>query len=270
MVRSSLWADWPFFKNSEHLSVLDIIKSGTIDYKLAGLLWLVMEHRASVIVAAGPSWAGKTTLFHTMLDFLRPEIEHVTLRGYDEDFSLLGNSKPESTYLITEEISNHQWEYLWGYQVPKAFELVSNGYALGATMHARNIKEVVYILNALGVSVPLIAGLGLIVTLQVAARGRSYDDLVRYVDTVSTLSQSEDGLVAQILAYRQSPDSDFGYIPEQLFRETLSEKFAIGYDNVSSEMEHRAKYLRELQLKGIHSRQEVRKAVYEYYRSKPV
>ncbi len=270
MVRSSLWADWPFFKNSEHLSVLDIIKSGTIDYKLAGLLWLVMEHRASVIVAAGPSWAGKTTLFHTMLDFLRPEIEHVTLRGYDEDFSWLGTSKPEKTYLITEEISNHQWEYLWGYQVPKAFELISSGYALGGTMHARNIKEVVYILNALGVSVPLIASLGLIVTLQVAARGRSYDDLIRYVDTVSILSQNEDGLVAQILAYRQSPDGDIVYVAEQLLHERLSEKLAIRYDDISSEIEHRAKYLRELQLKGPRSRQEVRKAVYAYYRSKPV
>ncbi|NLE09259.1 MAG: hypothetical protein GX631_08400, partial [Dehalococcoidales bacterium] len=91
MVRSSLWADWPFFKNSGHLSILDVIASGTIDFKLAGLLWLVMEYRASVIVAAGPSWAGKTTLFHAMLDFLRPEVEHVTLRGYDEDFTWLGN-----------------------------------------------------------------------------------------------------------------------------------------------------------------------------------
>lgn len=268
MVRSSSWADWSFFKNSEQLSVLDVIKSGTIDYKLAGLLWLVMEHRASVIVAARPSWAGKTTLFHTMLDFLRPEIEHVTLQGFDEDFSWLGTGKPESTYLITEEISNHQWEYLWGDKVPKAFELVSNGYALGATMHARNIRDVVYILNALGVSVPLIASLGLIVTLQVA-QGRSYDEIVRYVDTVSTLSQSEDSLVAQILAYRQSPDDDFTYISEQLLHETLSGKFAVRYNDVSSEIEHRAKYLRELQLKGFHSRQDVRKAVSEYYRSKP-
>ncbi len=267
MVRSSLWADWPFFKNSGHLSILDVIASGTIDFKLAGLLWLVMEYRASVIVAAGPSWAGKTTLFHAMLDFLRPEVEHVTLRGYDEDFTWLGNGKPESTYLITEEISNHQWEYLWGYQVPKAFELVSKGYALGGTIHARNIREVAYLLNALGVSAPLIAGIGLIVTLQVTLNESYDDELVRYVDTVSTLSQSEDGLTAQILAYRQSTDSDFVYITEPLLHDTLFQKFSVRYDDISVEIERRGHYLKELQEKGIRSREDVRKAVAAYYQA---
>src|SRR4030042_5245600 len=143
-----------------------------------------MEHRASVMVAAGPIWAGKTTLLHALLDFLRPEIEQVSLRGYEEDFKSLGSDKPDKTYLITEEISNHSYEYLWGYQVTKAFELLPKGYALGGTIHARNIREVAYVLNALRVPLPLIASLGVIITLQVT-RGLSYhDDFIRFVDTV--------------------------------------------------------------------------------------
>jgi len=266
VVRSRNWADWLFFKNNDHLSIIDVIEFGTIDYKLAGLFWLIMEYRASVIVAAGPSWAGKTTLFHSVLDFLRPETEQVTLRGYDEDFTWLGNGKPENTYLVTEEISNHQYEYLWGYQVAKAFGLLNQGYALGATIHARDIREVSYILNALGVSAPLIAGLGMIITLQVAP-GRSRDDEpVRYVDTVSTLSQTDDGLVAQILAYRKSAGDGFTYIPEQMLHETLSRKFGIKYSSVSSEIEHRGQYLHELHARDIRSREEIREAVAEYYR----
>jgi hypothetical protein len=269
MARTQWWADWIYRRVDENFSILDVVKYGTIDFKLAGLLWLLMEQRASLIVAAGPVWAGKSTLLHSLLDLLRPEIQQVTLRGYEEDFRFLGNEKPGNTYLVTEEISNHMYEYLWGYQVPKAFEFLSKGYALGGTIHARNVREVAYVLNALGVSAELIAGLGVIVTLQVA-RGRSYDDdYIRYVDTVNTVSLTKDGLIAQILATRQSPGEKFVYPPEKSLHEALVKKFPISYDSVSSEMELRAQYLSQLRDKGVSSRKELRKEIAGYYLSQP-
>jgi hypothetical protein len=267
MANSRFWPDWTFLKVDETLSILDILRWGEIDFKLAGLLWMLMERRASVIVASGPSWAGKTTLFHSLLDFLRPEINQVTLHGYYEDFKSLSNKKPETTYLITEEISNHQYEYLWGYQVVKAFALIPKGYALGGTIHARNIREVAYILNALRVPLPLIANLGVIITLQVT-RGRTYDsEPIRYVDSVSTLDLTQDGLTAQILATRHLPDEKFVYSPEQSLQETLSHKFSIKYESISSEMELRGNILSQLYHAGS-SREEVRKAIIKFYQSK--
>jgi hypothetical protein len=262
------WANWPFRDIDEDLSILDVVGFGTIDFQLAGLLWLLMEKRPSVMVAAGPIWAGKSTLFHALLDFLSPEIEQVSLRGFDEDFRFLGNDKPENTYLVSEEISNHSYEYLWGPQVVEAFRLLSRGYALGATTHARNIREVAYVLNALGVPTTLIAGLGIIVTLQVT-RGRSYhDEPIRYVDTVSTLNLTKDGLVAQMLATRHSPDEKFVYPPEKSLNDMLSSKFFIKYRSISAEIKLRADYLEQLQARGPSSRQEVKKAISEYRRSR--
>jgi len=244
------------------------VKFGTIDFKLAGLLWLLMEHRASVIVAAGPVWAGKTTLFHAMLDFLRPEIEQVSLRGYEEDFKSLGTEKPENTYLTTEEISSHSYEYLWGYQVVKAFELLPKGYAIGTTTHARNLKEVAYVLNALGVPLPLIASLGAVITLQVT-HGKYYDDEpVRYVDSVSTLALTKEGLVAHILARRHLPDEKFTYLPEMDLHNILFNKFGVKYESITSEIETRGQLLNQLQDKGIFTREELKKAISEYYRSR--
>ena len=141
MVKHQEWMGWPFRRMEEDLSILDVVKFGTIDYKLAGLFWLLRAPR-SVIVASGPIWAGKTTLFHAMLDLLPPEIDQYTLQGFYEDFREVSTQKPTKTYLVAEEISNHQYEYLWGYQVVKAFQFVKKGYAFGATTHARNIKEV--------------------------------------------------------------------------------------------------------------------------------
>jgi hypothetical protein len=267
MARTPWWTDWMFRRMDDNFSILDIVNSGTIDFKLAGLLWLLMEHRASVMVAAGPAWAGKSTLFHALLDFLRPEMKQVALRGYEEDFQFLGNDKPENTYLITEEISNHSYEYLWGYQVTKAFGLIPKGYALGGTIHARNIREVAYVLNALRVPLPLIARLGVVVTLQVTY-GRYYDDEpVRRVDTVSTVSLTKEGLIAHLLASRQSLDDRFIYPQEPALHSIVFNKFGIKDDGVFSEIELRGHFLSQLRDKG-YSREDVRKAISEFYQSR--
>jgi len=267
MVKYQGWADWPFRREDENLSIIDVVNFRTIDYKLAGLLWLLMEQRASVIVAAAPIWAGKTTLLHAMLDFLPPEIEQVTLQGYYEDFKHLGKEKPENTYLVTEEISNHQYEYLWGYQVVKAFGLLPKGYAIGGTTHARSVKEVAYILNALGVPQEQIARLGAVVTMQVA-RGKYLDDEpIRYVDSVSMINLTDDGLVANMLAQRRLYDDELIYPPEKTLQGVLSGKFGAKYSSISAEIEARERILKELGEKKS-TRDDVVKAVKEYYRAK--
>jgi hypothetical protein len=265
MAKTYSWENWAFNKADDTLSILDILKWEEFDVKLAGLLWLMMEHRASLVVASGPSWAGKSTLFHALLDFLPPQISQVTLMGYAEDFRSFASCKPENTYMVSEEISNHQFEYLWGYQVAKAFKLVNKGFAFGTTIHARNIKEVAYIINAMGVPADQIAKLGVIVTLQVA-RGRLPDEYIRYVDTVSTLDTTEDGLVAQILAARRLPGEKFKYPDEAALQEILGKKFGIKLDSVTAEMERRGNYIDELYKKKC-SREEVKKAIADFYQS---
>ena len=268
MVRSHWWPEWTFSRVNENLSILDVVKSGVIDFKLAGLLWLLMEHRASVLVAAGPSFAGKTTLLHALLDFLPPGIEQLSLRGYNEDFMFAGNVKPNKTYLVTEEISNHSYEYLWGYQVVKAFELLPKGYALGGTIHARDIREVAYVLYALRVPLSLIASLGAVITLQVRPGRSYYNEAVSRVDTVSTINLTKEGLVARLLAMRKSPDDNFFYPPEQTLCDAIFNKFGARYANVSAEIEMRGRFLNELRDGDVSSREEVKKAIAKFYQSK--
>jgi hypothetical protein len=263
MAKTNWWGNWAFNKADETLSIMDILDWEEFDVKLAGLLWLLMERRASLVVASGPSWAGKSTLFHALLDFLPPDISQVTLMGYAEDFRSFAACKPENTYMVSEEISNHQFEYLWGYQVAKAFKLVNKGFAFGTTIHARNIKEVAYIINAMGVPAEQIAKLGLIVTLQVT-RGRLPDEYIRYVDTVSTLDHTEDGLVARILAVRRLPGDKFSYPDESELQEILAKKFGIKVDSVTAEIERRGEYINQLR-KEKPSREEVKKAIANFH-----
>jgi hypothetical protein len=266
MAKNQQWISWQFGKPEEDLSILDVIKFGTIDYKTAGLLWLFMEQRASVIVAAVPVWAGKTTMLNSMLDFLKPEIEQYTLQGFYEDFKHLGDTPPENTYLVAEEISNHQYEYLWGYQVVKAFQQIKKGYALGTTTHARNINEVAYILNALGVAPEMIAKLGVVVTMQVARDRRMDDGYIRYVDTVSSLAITDEGLVAHMLASRHLPTEKLVYPQEEMLHTVLTDKFGLKYESITAEIEKRGQILKDLDEKKA-SHQELLKAIADYYKS---
>ena len=70
-------------------SVIELIRDGTLDASLAGLLWLLVEARVPLVVAAGPSGTGKSTLLHALLDFLPPDTRTQELDGYAEDFAWL-------------------------------------------------------------------------------------------------------------------------------------------------------------------------------------
>jgi hypothetical protein len=256
---------------NQGLSILDLVNSGTVDCKLAAMLWLIMEHRASVLVASGPVYAGKTTLLHTLLDFLPAELEKIALRGYYEDFQFVDYSRPEKSYLVAEEISNHGYaEYLWGLKAIRTFRLLSQGYSLGATMHARTSEEVVYLLNGvLNIPLYLVSRLGIIVNLRATAGKDWEDEPIRRVSSVDLLMPHKDGLAIQVLAARQYTENGFEYQPEKTMQQVLAVKGLGGKSGVFAEIDERKRYLRHLLKKGRSSRHEVRRAIADYRRSRP-
>lgn len=139
---------------AQDLSLLQLVQAGTLDLRVAALLWLGMERRASVIVAALPRLAGKTTLLSALRDLLPPGVEVVYTRGQREDFSFVAHTDPGRTYVLCNEISPHLPTYLWGNRVRVLFETLARGYALGATMHADSPEEVVAALEGPPLLVP--------------------------------------------------------------------------------------------------------------------
>ena len=256
-----------FMDQSSPLSVLEVVKSGTLDLRLASLLWVIMERRASVLVAAGPSRAGKSTTLNVLLDFMRPEIKRIELQGDSEDFSFLKSAKPANTYMVAAEFSDFGY-YVWGEVAIKAFELLSQGYGLGGTIHARTDEEVVGILNEyLGLPWQTLAHIDAIVTLRVAP-GRGYDaEPVRRINSVSLLIPRKAGLSLATLARLSPNGNDFDIAGEKELQIALSARLNIKDASVASEMEERELFLRRLMDEGKLSRDEARKAVIEFYKS---
>ncbi|MCI0887120.1 MAG: type II secretion system protein E, partial [Chloroflexi bacterium] len=117
-------------------SILGLIDNGTLDLRTGALLWLLVDRKSSILAAAGPQLAGKTTLLTALLDLMPPAYRKILTRGRQEDFSFLKDAMPEETYLLVAELSDHTPAYLWGDAVKKLFDALDMGYSMLATMHA--------------------------------------------------------------------------------------------------------------------------------------
>jgi hypothetical protein len=257
------------FEPENPLSVIDLINYGTLDIPVAGLLWLIMEKRASALVAAGPSRVGKSTTFNVLMDFMRPEIKQVQLQGDYEDFSFVKKAKPANTYMVAEEFGNFGI-YVWGEVAVKAFDLTSEGFALGGTIHAQSAREVVEILRRyLGLPMSKIAAIDLIVILSVTA-GRKYtDEPVRRIDTVSLVSPHEKGLALEMIASLSADGKSFEVANAADLKQALSAKLDFKNTDIAAGLKEKEEFLTRLKNEGKNSRDEVRKAVIEYYRERP-
>jgi hypothetical protein len=135
---------------------MQIIEAGSTDTDTMALLWAMLQRRASILVAAEPPMAGKTTTLTALLDLLPADTKHVYLRGHYEtfDFASAPEADPGKTYVLANEMSDHLAIYLWGSRIYKTFELLGKGYAIGSTMHAETVEDVIAILDSSPLNVP--------------------------------------------------------------------------------------------------------------------
>jgi hypothetical protein len=177
---------------------MQIIRAGSTDTDTMAVLWAMLSRRASIIVAAEPPMAGKTTTLTALLDLMPPDTRRVYLRGHYEDFNFVQDADAASTYVLANEMSDHLAVYLWGSRIYKTFELLNRGFAIGSTMHAETVDDVIAILNSDPLFVPpeWIAGLTLVVNLYV---GGTYGTATRRFNAVHMLEpgvgDASDGLL---------------------------------------------------------------------------
>jgi hypothetical protein len=137
------WWGWHGWNHPEPMSITQIMRSGTLPPRIAAILWLAIERGASMILAADPPGAGKTTLLTALLAFARPDASVYFTRGWGETFDLPPVDDGTPTFIMVNEISDHLPVYSWGPYVQRAFELMSEGYALLSTMHADTVDGVI-------------------------------------------------------------------------------------------------------------------------------
>lgn len=141
-------------------SIIELIAAGTLDAELTAHLWLLVEARVPIVVAAEAGGVGKSTLLGALLDFLPPTVRVVELAGEDETFDWLPQAselgwpgaaratpggdpvRAETTVLFAAELSDHLPAYTWAAAARVAIRAASIGYGLAATIHADSLENV--------------------------------------------------------------------------------------------------------------------------------
>lgn len=145
-------------------TVVELIRDGVLDAPLAGLLWSALARRATVVVASGPQSTGKTTVLTALLDFIPQPITRLFLRGWHENFEFAGRYRPERSYLLVNEISDHLPNYLWGPKVVDLFDLLDEGWRMATTLHADTLGQIVQQLTSrdVGITTAQVAAIDLV------------------------------------------------------------------------------------------------------------
>lgn len=236
-------AEWwgSFRVPKDRLSLIDLVRLGALDAATAAFLWVAMQQRATVIVTAREHGAGKTTLLSALIDFLPGEVRPYYVRGLYERFAFLESYRPEESYLLVNEISDHLPIYLWGAGVRRVFALLKDGWRLGATVHAAGAEEVIALLQRFPLEVPLeyLRAIDLVVTL---GMGVSSEGFLRRVMRVETFRLLGEDLQPQLLARRETLRSSLVVYPAALLA-FFEERFRIPLEKASRELARRQRQI---------------------------
>src|SRR5260221_1266328 len=190
----------------EPRSIVELIRGGTLDAELAATVWLLLEARVPLLVAADGRGAGKTTLLGALLDFAASEVRVIELAGTNEKFDWLpqatelgwpgvarpaasaaGPTRPQTTLLLVPRISDHLPSYTLGEAAPVVVRAASIGYGLAATIHADSLDEVFAELSAqpVGLTEDELSHLGVVLILRRVAGGQRRVVAAHYVRPMS-------------------------------------------------------------------------------------
>jgi hypothetical protein len=248
----------------DRLNLLDLISNGTLDIRTAAVLWMLVERKSSMIVAAAPQLAGKTTVITALLDLQPPTYTSVMTRGREEDFSFLADTDPDKTYIMVPELSDHTPAYLWGDKVATLFGALERGYSVAATIHADSPTQIIAMLMADPVNIPAerVHHIGAVVNLWL---GYGEQDMQRRLDRL-TLVMPGPELVT--VGERDTETDAFVWSESSDARAALSQRLGNPRPSLDASLERKVEVLESWSSAGDLGTDGLRLAVARFYASK--
>ena len=285
--------------NETPFSVLQLIEFGSLDYMIAGYLWLLISEGMSGFIC-GETASGKTTLLNAITAFIRPEAKIVSIedtpelqvphknwtrevtrgstrsgaigegKGSDVTmFDLLKAAlRQRPNYILVGEIR--------GVEGNIAFQAMQTGHPVMSTFHAATVEKLIQRLTTEPISVPktFIDNLNFVV-IQSAVR-RPDGKLVRRVLSVSEIVgyNPQKGGVSFIEVFQWDPVTDThvftGYGSSYLLEQKIATRLGIPPNKkklIYKEVEKRAKILKKLHGQGITDFYEFFRSIAKIYKS---
>jgi len=192
---------------SNDITLIELVRNGTLSAEMAAMLWCAVEERRSLLVVAIPRFAGKSTVMRALLSLLPPDVPVHHLTG---DEAQMAELKQAATggYLVVGEFSQAPVPgYIWGEPVRRVFDTMSAGYSLATALHAPGVNEAIAaVCQGNGVSDEAASRLDLV--LYIERFGEEPDDFWRRIAHVYELDRVVNGRPEGRTLYRWQEASD--------------------------------------------------------------
>lgn len=258
------------------MSVVEIVEAGTLDRRLAAVLWLLLEARRSLVLASDPPMSGKTTVLSALLAFLPADTRLVFLRGLSETFEYTRQGDPRTSYLLVNELSDHLPVYLWGPKATRMFGTLRDGYGLGATMHADDVADVLAQLREeLGLSANELACLDVIGIMRILSGQRPitghddvppelrYGSVARRIVATHVVVRRGQRITTPLISEWDARSDEHRLALEPVLGE-LARRCGRSVTDFCAALAEREAFLAELATRGIRRPREVQEAIAGY------
>ena len=210
---------------TDPMTPIDLMKFGTYNAEILAFLWLVIEHRRSLIIAGGTA-SGKTSTMNAISLFIPLNSKIVSLEdtreiqlphknwlatqtrelstsgmlGDIDLFSLLKSSmrqRPE--YIIVGEVRGEEAQTL--------FQAMNTGHATLSTIHAGSVQEAINRLTHEPINVPsvMFTALDIIITQSILTSG---NNRVRRCSAINEISVDAEGNILPVKLYEWDVKDD--------------------------------------------------------------
>jgi flagellar protein FlaI len=125
----------------EVVTIIDLIRNGTINAQMAAILWIAVDKGLSFVAVAIPRFAGKTTTTNAILSLLPSKIQIHHLSGQETEMDELKKTAIGGYLVVGEFSQGGPSHYIWGAPVRRIFDTMTVGYSLTAALHAPGLKE---------------------------------------------------------------------------------------------------------------------------------
>ena len=123
------------------LTLVDLIANGTMSAEVGATLSAVGAEGHSLLVAAVPRAAGKSTVTDAIIDCRPAGVPRHELTGDVSQMDGLIADKLGGYVVVAEFAPHDRGSYMWGARARRALETAQAGYSIASSLHAPSMEE---------------------------------------------------------------------------------------------------------------------------------